>query len=252
MPVTDPVTGCCKHCFRPGDGQLQHATDRVTQNITPNAQFRAIPRSATFLQNNEFGNQYQCTFRPESRFLRGCFQYAASRKTADETNALLNVRLDGFLAELKNIGDPTDDIYVDMVDFFAQIRVRYEQNCSKRTYTEVPKGFELQKETSTSVIPHLRCSTGSSPQLPQEIYDIVESRLFRKRSQKVYTELRDVAFRCLSQIKTQYRATGLPFDSAYVITAEIPWVACMPINRTENSMRHSSPALRRRTKNSMS
>lgn len=219
------------------------AQQQTYQNITPNAQFRAIPKSATFLQNNELEISINALSNQKAGSYTAIFSMLQVGKTADETNTLLNVRLDGFLAELKNIGIPTDDIYVDMVNFLPKYEYDMSKKLfSKRTYTEIPKGFELQKNI------HIRYTTPAlldrivTAAARQEIYDIVKVDYFVRDPQKVYTELRDVAFQYLSQIKTQYRATGLKLDSAYVITAENAWVA-YPINRYETYQAFSTQRL---------
>jgi len=118
------------------------AQQQTYQNITPNAQFRAIPKSATFLQNNELEISINALSNQKAGSYTAIFSMLQVGKTADETNTLLNVRLDGFLAELKNIGIPTDDIYVDMVNFLPKYEYDMSKKLfSKRTYTEIPKGF---------------------------------------------------------------------------------------------------------------
>lgn len=219
------------------------AQQQTYQNITPNAQFRAIPKSATFLQNNELEISINALSNQKAGSYTAIFSMMQVGKTADETNTLLNVRLDGLLSELKNIGIPADDIYVDMVNFLPKYEYDVSKKLfSKKTYTEIPKGFELQKNI------HVRYTTPAlldrivTAAARQEIYDIVKVDYFVSDPQKVYTELRDAAFKYLTQIKTQYRAAGLKLDSAYVITAENAWVA-YPINRYETYQAFSTQLL---------
>lgn len=219
------------------------AQQQTYQNITPNAQFRAIPKSATFQQNNEIEISINALSNQKAGSYTAIFSMLQLGKTADETNTLLNVRLEGFLAELKNLGIPADDVYVDMVNFLPKYEYDMSKKLfSKRTYTEIPKGFELQKNI------HIRYTTPAlldrivTAAARQEIYDIVKVDYFVSNPQKVYTELRDAAFKYLSQIKTQYRTAGIKLDSAYTITAENAWVA-YPINRYETYQAFSTQRL---------
>ena len=122
------------------------AQQQTYQNIMPNAQFRAIPKSATFLENNQLEISINALSNQKAGSYTAIFSMLQVGKTADETNTLLNVSIDGFLAELKNIGIPTDDIYVDMLNFLP----KYEYDIckklfSKRNYTEIHQGYVRQK-----------------------------------------------------------------------------------------------------------
>jgi len=124
------------------------------QNVQPNVQFRAIPKSATFLNNNEVEISINALSNQKAESYTAIFSMLQVGKTADETNTLLNSRLDGFLADLKTLGIPAADIYVDMVNFLPKYEYDVSKKLfSKKTYTEIPKGFELQKNI------HIRYTT---------------------------------------------------------------------------------------------
>ena len=221
------------------------------QNVQPNVQFRAIPKSATFLNNNEVEISINALSNQKAESYTAIFSMLQVGKTADETNTLLNTRLDGFLADLKTLGIPAADIYVDMVNFLPKYEYDVSKKLfSKKTYTEIPKGFELQKNI------HIRYTTPGlldrivTAAARQEIYDIVKVDYFVSDPQKVYTQLRDAAFQYLTHIKTQYRAAGIKLDSAYVITAENAWVA-YPINRYETYQAFSTQRLDNDEKNAV-
>ncbi|MEO6037290.1 MAG: SIMPL domain-containing protein, partial [Saprospiraceae bacterium] len=164
-------------------------------------------------------------------------------KTADETNTLLNSRLTAFLADLNTLGIPAADIYVDMVNFLPKYEYDVSKKLfSKKTYTEIPKGFELQKNVHIRyTVPSLldRIVTAAAR---QEIYDIVKVDYFVKDPEVVYAQLREAAFKYLTQIKAQYRGAGIKLDSAYLVTAENAWVA-YPINRYETYQAFSGQRL---------
>jgi uncharacterized protein YggE len=221
------------------------------QNVQPNVQFRAIPKSATFLNNNEVEISINALSNQKAESYTAIFSMLQVGKTADETNTLLNTRLDGFLADLKNLGIPAADIYVDMVNFLPKYEYDVSKKLfSKKTYTEIPKGFELQKNI------HIRYTTPAlldrivTAAARQEIYDIVKVDYFVSDPQKVYTQLRDAAFQYLAHIKTQYRTAGIKLDSAYTVTAENAWVA-YPINRYETYQAFSTQRLDNDEKNAV-
>lgn len=231
----------------PGFGQVMgnYANQRADayQNVKVDAQFRAVPRSATLLSDNVLEISVNALSNQKASSYTAIFNVVQAGKTADETNALINARLDPFLAELKTLGIPAEDVYVDMVNFLP----RYEYDVSKKlfsrkTYTEIPKGFELQKNV------HIRYTNPGlldrivTAAARQEIYDIVKVDYFVQNPQAVYAQLRDVAFQYLKQIENQYKSIGMRLDSAYTITAENAWVA-YPINRYESYQAFSTQRL---------
>lgn len=213
------------------------------QNITPSAQYRAVPKAARFIADNQLEISINTLSNQKASAYTAIFSVNQAGKTADETNTLLNNRLNGFLSELKSLDIPPSDIYVDMVNFLP----KYEYDVSKKlfsrkTYTEIPKGFELQKNV------HIRYTDPSllerivTAAARQEIYDIVKVDYFVNDSEKIYSELRDKTFQYLQKIENQYKTLGIRLDSAYVVTAENAWVA-YPINRYESYQAFSTQRL---------
>ena len=160
-----------------------------------------------------------------------------------ETNALLNTRLEGFTKALTALGIPAADVYVDMVNFLPKYEYDISKKLfSKKTYTEIPKGFEMQKNV------HIRYANPAllerivTAAAAQEIYDIVKVDYFVKDAEGIYSELRETTFAYLQKIIKQYKTLGIELDSAYTITAENAWVA-YPINRYESYRAFSTQRL---------
>ncbi|MDX2280502.1 MAG: SIMPL domain-containing protein [Saprospiraceae bacterium] len=221
------------------------------QNIQYNAQYRALPKAAAILENNQLEITINALSNQKASSYTVIFNLIQTGKTADETNTLFNTRLDGFLNELKNLGIPADAIYVDMVNFLPKYEYDVSKKLfSKKTYTEIPKGFELQKNV------HIRYATPAlldkivSAAAHQEIYDIIKVDYFVKEPQNVYADLREVSFQYLNKIKSQYKAIGIQLDSAYLVTAENAWVA-YPINRYERYQAFSSERIDTDEKNNI-
>ncbi len=213
------------------------------QNINPNAQYRAVPKAAQFIGDNQIEISINTLSNQKANAYTAIFSVTQAGKTADETNTLLNNRLNGFLADLKNLGIPAVDIYVDMVNFLP----KYEYDVSKKlfsrkTYTEIPKGFELQKNihiryTNPTLLEQIVTAAAR-----QEIYDIVKVDYFVNNSESIYSQLRETTFKYLQKIESQYKTIGIRLDSAYVVTAENAWVA-YPINRYESYQAFSTQRL---------
>jgi len=213
------------------------------QNIAPSAQYRAVPKAARFLNDNQLEITLNTLSNQKASTYTAIFSITQAGKTADETNSLLNTRLNGLLSELKNMGIPDADIYVDMVNFLP----KYEYDVSKKlfsrkTYTEIPKGFQLQKNLHVRYTDPALLERVVTAAARQEIYDIVKVDYFVKNSGEVYSQLRETTFQYLKKIENQYKTLGIHLDSAYVVTAENAWVA-YPINRYESYSAFSTQRL---------
>ncbi|MEK7255160.1 MAG: SIMPL domain-containing protein, partial [Bacteroidota bacterium] len=203
-------------------------------NVQFNAQYRALPKAASILGENVLQITINALSNQKAYSYTALFNIVQVGKTVEETESLMNSRLSQFLADLKGMGIPDTNVYVDMVNFLP----KYEQEVSKKlfskkTYTEVPKGFELQKNV------HIRYSKPAlldkivAAASRQEIYDIVKVDYFVKNQEKVYQQLRAATLDYLKTVTKHHESLGLALDSAYVISGENAWVA-YPINRYES------------------
>ncbi len=213
------------------------------QQIRENAQYRAVPKGAMMLDGNTVEISINALSNQKAGAFVAIFNLVQFGKLADETNSLLNTRIGNFIAELKSMGIPETDIHVDMVNFLPKYEFDVSKKLfSKKTYTEIPKGFELQKNIHVRYKKAALLDNIVTAAAKQEIYDIVKVDYFVDDSQAIYSQLRESAFQYLKNIKSQYQTVGVKLDSAYVITAENAWVA-YPINRYESYQAFSTQSL---------
>jgi uncharacterized protein YggE len=206
-------------------------------------QSRAVPRAAVLKDDNTLEISINALSNQKAESYTAIFSILQTGKTADETNGLLNQRLDAFVTELKGLGVGAGDVYVDMVNFLPKYEYDISKKIfSKKTYTEIPKGFELQKNVHIRYRNNALLDKIVTAAARQEIFDIVKVDYFVSNSQKIYSQLRETAFQYLAEIKKQYRSIGIQLDSAYLITAENAWVA-YPINRYESYQAFSAQSL---------
>jgi uncharacterized protein YggE len=224
-------------------------SNNLNSNANLNAQYRSVPRNAKLQDDNSIEITINTLSNQRASSYTAVFTMLQVAKTADETNTQLNNRLNNFINDLKNLGIPETDVYVDMVNFLPKYEFDVSKKIfSKKTLTEIPKGFELQKNI------HIRYSKPSvldqivTAAAKQEIYDIVKVDYFVKEQQQVYQELRTLSFDYLQNIKESYAQMGIHLDSAYVITAENAWVA-YPTNRYESYQAFSTQSLDASEKN---
>ena len=108
-----------------------------------------------------------------------------------------------------------------MVNFLP----KYEYDVSKKlfsrkTYTEIPKGFELQKNIHIRYTDPTLLERIVTAAARQEIYDIVKVDYFVKDSETIYAQLRETTFKYLKNIENQYKTLGIQLDSAYKVSAD--------------------------------
>jgi len=213
------------------------------QNILPNAQYRGVPKAAQFINDNQIEISINSLSNQKASAYTAIFSVTQVGKTAEETNNLLNSRLTGLLNDLKGLNIPAEDIYVDMVNFLPKFEYDVNKKLfSRKTYTEIPIGFELQKNihiryTDLSLLERIVTAAAR-----QEIYDIVKVDYFVKDSEGIYAQLRETTFQYLKKIENQYKTIGIRLDSAYLVSAENAWVA-YPINRYESYQAFSTQRL---------
>lgn len=222
---------------------------QIQSNANVNAQYRSIPRSAKLQDDNSIEVTINTMSNQRASSYMAIFTILQVGKTADETNTALNSRLNSFMSELRGLGIPAEDVYVDMVNFLPKYEFDASKKIfSKKTLTEIPKGFELQKNVHIRYAKPAVLDQIVSAAAKQEIYDIVKVDYFVKNQQQVYQELRTLSFEYLDKIKESYAKMGIHLDSAYTITAENAWVA-YPANRYESYQAFSTQSLDASEKN---
>jgi len=213
------------------------------QQIRESNQYRGVPKSAMMLEGNTIEIGINALSNQNAGAYVAIFNLVQFGKLADETNTLINTRIGNFIAELKTLGIPEADIHVDMVNFLPKYEFDMTKKLfSKKTYTEIPKGFELQKNVHVRYKKAALLDNIVTAAAKQEIYDIVKVDYFVNDSQAIYAQLREATFSYLKNLKKQYESIGIQLDSAYVITAENAWVA-YPINRYESYQAFSTQSL---------
>lgn len=226
-----------------GNYMLQQQKSNDLPQAVYNAQYRAVPKAATLLEHNQIEISINALANQTADAYLAIFNVIQQGKTAEETNQLLNQRLELLLADLKTLGLGPDAVHIDLVNFLP----RYEYDVSKKvfskkTYTEIPKGFELQKNLHIRYRQPALLEKILTAAAKQEIYDIIKVDYFIDQPQVIYQQLRDAAFQYLAVVRDQYRRNGINLDSAQVQPAENAWVA-YPANRYERYQAFSSEPL---------
>lgn len=162
--------------------------------------------------------------------------------TAAEANDLVKTRYDAFLKEAIAAGVDKKDIYIDMVSLVPVYEYQVEKRLFSKSYNEIPKGFELQKNIHVVY---------KGPQLldllvtiaaDQEIYDLVKVEYFVEDTERVYDELRDKCVAFANKKLASFKKLGIDMDTTFRIFAEAQNVA-YPIERYKSFQAFSSSSV---------
>ncbi|MFT6000208.1 MAG: hypothetical protein ACI81P_002669 [Neolewinella sp.] len=223
-------------------GNYRNQNPQELQNFQP--QFRSVQRNAALSADpniiemtvNALSNQ------PADAHI-AIFSVFQSGKTAKDVNQAMNERLGTVIKALADLGINEEDVYIDMVNFLPTYAYSEEKKIfSKKTLTEVPTGFNLQKNIHVRYRKAELLDQVITVAADEEIYDIIKVDYAVNEPQEIYEELRRMAFEYLDGIKQQYAENGIALDTALQHTAESAWVV-YPGERYETYSAHASQKL---------
>jgi len=223
-------------------GNYQSQNRVQVNNYQP--QFRAVQRAANLngdpnvieMTVNALSNQ------PADAHI-AIFSVFQQGKTAKDVNGTMNARIDAVKASLKTLGIKDADVYIDMVNFLPTYAYNAEKKIfSKKTLTAVPTGFQLQKNihvryTKAELLDGIITACAA-----EEIYDIIKVDYAVNEPQKIYKELREMAFAYLNDVKGLYADNGIALDTAKQHVAESAWVV-YPGGQYKSYSAHASQKL---------
>ena len=145
-------------------------------------------------------------------------------KTADETNKLINSRINGVIEDLKNKGIKNKQVYVDMLTFVPEYEYEIEKKIFSKTYTEVPKGFRMQKNIHISYTDSRKIDELVNICAKYEIYDLVKVNYYSKKIENIYDTLRIASIKLIQKKIENYKNLGINLDNTFKIIAEKTFV----------------------------
>lgn len=134
-------------------------------------------------------------------------------KTTEEVNDLLEKRIKPVLAEIEQKTDV--ETYVDMISFVPIYEVEVEKKLfSKKTYNEIPKGFEMKKNIHIKYSDPNQLNDFISLLSNQEIYDLVRVDYFSNQLESVKKEMMNKAKSTLHEKLKNYESMmGISFEN---------------------------------------
>jgi hypothetical protein len=132
--------------------------------------------------------------------------------SAEATNALMKTRIDSIKMRLNAKGITEEDIAIDVISFVPVYEVEVTKKLFSKTYTEVPKGFELQQNIHIQFTNTNQFETLLEACAKSEVYNLVKVDYFIENIQTVYKNLQDQLLKLIDIKKAYYNVLG--FDLA--------------------------------------
>ena len=141
------------------------------------------------------------------------FSVVQTGKTAEEATSLMSQRLSPVLSALKA---KNMEAFVDMISFVPMYEYEIEKKVfSKRTYNEVPTGFELKQNLHIKLHEAARLNELITLLANSEIYDLVRMDYYSTELETIKKELKDKVKAAFAEKQKLYETTlGESFATA--------------------------------------
>ena len=140
--------------------------------------------------------------------------------SAKVTNALMKARIDSIKMRLNAKGITEEDIAIDVISFVPVYEVEVTKKLFSKTYTEVPKGFELQQNIHIQFTTTNQFETLLEACAKSEVYNLVKVDYFIENIQTVYKNLQEQLLKLIEDKKAYYTVLGFDLANYNVAIAD--------------------------------
>jgi uncharacterized protein YggE len=161
------------------------------------------------------------------------FNITQTGSTAKEVNDLVNAKIEGFKKELATYNIVDIQIFTDMISLVPVYEFALEKKLFSKTYTEVPQGFEMQKNLHLKFKDEGLLDKIVTAAANNEIYDFIKLEYFVENNDQKYIELRDATVKFMKLKIENFKQLGINLDTVYHIIAEKSSVV-YPVDRYES------------------
>jgi len=223
-----------------GGNMLYMQNNRYIQN----KQYRKGAKRASFnlhqnqnlsigYQNKEMLFEVKALMNMKADSYIAIFNLVQVGKTAKYVDSLVNQRIKKFLSALKEQGLKDEDLFTDMISLVPVYEIEVTKKLFSKTYNEVPKGFELQKNI------HIRYKKSEflekivTAAAENEIYDLVKVEYSIENTEAVFNTLRKRSIEFFRKKINDFKLLNIDLDTIYHVFSENTSVA-FPIDRYES------------------
>lgn len=221
------------NCFAQAVGNSMYGNDnrynyQNTEELTWQNSFNVTRE--VMIDENSITFEVNGLFNRKADAYLAIFNMTQVGENASVANDLLNTRYQNFVAEVASAGVKPEDIFLDMVSQVPIYELEVTKKFFSKTYNEVPKGFELQKNI------HVKFNKGEvldkilTAAAKHEIYDLIKVDYFVENTSAVYETLRDSVIAYARRKTNDYKQLNVNLDTVYRVLTEQTSVT-FPIDR---------------------
>ncbi|WP_179009036.1 SIMPL domain-containing protein [Winogradskyella forsetii] len=140
--------------------------------------------------------------------------------SAEKTNQLMKARMDSIKYRLNAKGITQKNIATDVISFIPIYEVEVTKKLFSKTYTEVPKGFELQQNIHIQFTKTNQFESILEACAQSEVYNLVKVDYYIDDIQEVYKNLQDELLKLIDDKKAYYKALGFNMTDYDVAIAD--------------------------------
>jgi len=140
--------------------------------------------------------------------------------SAETTNALMKKRIDSIKYRLNQKGITQKSIAIDVISFVPVYEIEVTKKLFSKTYTEVPKGFELQQNIHIQFNKTNQFESILEACAKSEIYNLVKVDYFIEDIKTVYKNLQDQLLELIDDKKAYYSTLGFDLSQYDVAIAD--------------------------------
>ena len=140
--------------------------------------------------------------------------------TAEDTNTLMKTRINAIKKRLLGIGITQNNIAIDVISFVPNYEVEVTKKLFSKTYTEVPKGFELQQNIHIQFTKTSQFEAVLEACAKSEVYNLVKVDYFIEDIKAVYKNLQEQLLQLIDDKKAYYKILGFDLSTYNVAIAD--------------------------------
>lgn len=148
------------------------------------------------------------------------FNISQIGSTAEKTNALMKQRIDSIKMRLNANGISQKNFAIDVISFVPIYEIEVTKKLFSKTYTEVPKGFELQQNIHIQFTKTNQFEIILEACAKSEVYNLVKVDYFIENIQEVYKNLQDELLKLIEDKKAFYSTLGFDMSQYNIAIAD--------------------------------
>ncbi|MFN5372155.1 MAG: SIMPL domain-containing protein [Bacteroidia bacterium] len=141
-------------------------------------------------------------------------------ESIEETDSLMDIRLNQVFDELKKVGISIASTHVDFISMVPKYDFESTEKRYSKTFNEVPAGFEMKKNIHVKFEEHDRINDLISAAAKAEIYDLVKIDYNIADMDLIYEQLRKKAEDIIARKTESYSRMGFTLEAQHYASTQ--------------------------------